>query len=188
MKKWDSVYIWYFDQHLKCAAPKPWSKNKTGESLVKSYHWCNHWNTWGAWRGTLPLQQKKNNGFCHHFVLPKKSCFFFCWLAILCNHYIACFLLLVSHLRLSQRRNDPVVGWLYLFVVITLYQQQPIGSTNRISFLHFQHKRRVKTCNLSHKFQPSHDCIDPLSLAVTRLRFGDQHTSVRIYKLFQCHS
>ena len=33
--------------------------------------------------------------------------------------------LLVSHLRLSQGRNDPVVGWLNLFVVITLYQQEP---------------------------------------------------------------
>ena len=57
-------------------------------------------------------------------------------------------LLLVSHLRLSQRINDPVVEWLNLFDFITLYQQQPIGSTYKIAFLHFQHIRWVKTYNL----------------------------------------
>ena len=77
--------------------------------------------------------------------------------------------LLVHHLRLSQRRDDPVVEWLNFFVVITLYQQLPIGSTYKVYFVHFQHIRRVKTCNLSHKFQPNHGCIDPRPLAVASL-------------------
>ena len=42
------------------------------------------------------------------------------------------FFLLVSHLRLSQWKDDIVVGWLIHFIVITLYQQQPNGSTRQI--------------------------------------------------------
>ena len=37
------------------------------------------------------------------------------------------FFLLVSHLRLGQRVDDPIVGWLNHFVVITLYQQLHIS-------------------------------------------------------------
>ena len=42
--------------------------------------------------------------------------------------YFFIFLLLFSHLRLSQSMDDPVVGWLNHFFVITLSQQQPNGS------------------------------------------------------------
>ena len=119
--------------------------------------------------------QSKNFGKCfwnknsydgHVLKLKFENAFHACHLKMLNWNN---FFLLVSHLRLCQRRNDPVVGWLNLFVVIILYQQQPIGSTYKISFLNFQHIRRVETCNLSHKFQPSHGCIYPLSVAVTRL-------------------
>ena len=51
------------------------------------------------------------------------------------------FLLLVSLLMLSQRRNEPVVGWLNLFVVIKLNQQQPIGSTYK-NFYNFKKAKR----------------------------------------------
>ena len=37
------------------------------------------------------------------------------------------FFLLVSHLRLIQRKDETVVGWLSHVIVITLYQQQPSG-------------------------------------------------------------
>ena len=83
-----------------------------------------------------------------------------CWFYTSTNTFLGrSFFLLVSHLRLSQRKNDPVVGWLNRFVVITLYQQQPFGSTYIITFLHFQQIRWVKTCNLSHKFQASLICL-----------------------------
>ena len=45
------------------------------------------------------------------------------------------FLLLGSHLRLDQWKDDPGEGWLQHFVVKTLYQQQPIGSTYNISLI-----------------------------------------------------
>ena len=35
------------------------------------------------------------------------------------------FLLLVSHLRLDHIKDEPVLGWLNHFNVVTLYQQQP---------------------------------------------------------------
>ena len=40
------------------------------------------------------------------------------------DNFFFFFFFLVSHLRRSQRIDDPVVGWLNLFIVITLYQQQ----------------------------------------------------------------
>ena len=56
---------------------------------------------------------------------------FFCFFVFLFFCFFSC------HLRLSQRRNDPVVGWFNLFVVITLYQQQPIGSPYKMTYLVF---------------------------------------------------
>ena len=41
--------------------------------------------------------------------------------------------LLVSHLRLSQLRDDPVLGWMNHFIVITLYQQQPNGTMYNVT-------------------------------------------------------
>ena len=45
------------------------------------------------------------------------------------------FFLLISHLRLSQRINDPVVRWHKPFFVVTLYQQQPNSSYTHLKLI-----------------------------------------------------
>ena len=76
--------------------------------------------------------------------------------------------------------TNPKIILLVLFVVITLYQQQPIDSSYKISFLHFQHIRQAKnlqpksqvstqpwlhkppflSCNKNKVWRPTHQCSD----------------------------
>ena len=48
------------------------------------------------------------------------------------DSYIFYLLLLFSHLRLSQRIDDPAVGWHKPFFVITLYQKQHYSSIKHL--------------------------------------------------------
>ena len=47
--------------------------------------------------------------------------------------FYSSFFMLVSHLRLGQRKDDPVVGWLKHFIFITLYQQQHFSYVHYLS-------------------------------------------------------
>ena len=103
-------------------AIKSWSKYKESISYTALYGLGGLYRTCNLKKPTRPWMA------LHCPVLPWMAVVYFdqplgavhtkCWLK---------FFFFFSHLRLSQKRNDPIVGGLNLFVVITLYQEQPIG-------------------------------------------------------------
>ena len=71
-------------------------------------------------------------------VLWISTCFWLLWLSV----FRGCLFInkkkkifLISHLRLIQRIDETVVWWLNHFIVITLYQEQPIGFKHLNEFI-----------------------------------------------------
>ena len=93
--------------------------------------------------------------------------------------------MLVCHLRLCQRKDGTIEGWLNHFIVITPYQQQPNGfHTNVIYFFNSDHECNGILCHslewrgkifVCYKFWQSMDKRAELDLRSTnRIAFQDE--------------
>ena len=91
---------------LDCIKNKPLDNQTTIDHLITKH--VRHSDS--LWYSQYKILQTKTNFYLLAIQMPGNSFF--------------CFVLLVSHLRLSQRMDETDEGWLNHFIVTTLYQNQ----------------------------------------------------------------